>query len=50
MTPCIFFDDVANERLNIDGVDETVLYVAFVGGRAAAGVPSSVSMGGVERV
>jgi len=32
MTTCGFFDDEANQFLRIDGVDETVLYVAFVGG------------------
>ena len=31
MTTCGFFDDEANRFLRLDGVDETVLYVAFVG-------------------
>ena len=35
MTTCGFFDDEANKLLRIDGVDETVLYVAFVGKRQA---------------
>ena len=26
-----FFDDMANDLLRLDGVDEAVLYVAFVG-------------------
>jgi len=32
MTTCGFFDDEANRLLRIDGVDESVLYVAFIGG------------------
>ncbi len=35
MTTCGFFDDEANKLLRIDGVDETALYVAFVGKRQA---------------
>jgi SagB-type dehydrogenase family enzyme len=31
MTTCGFFDDVASELLRLDGVDEAVLYVAFLG-------------------
>jgi len=31
MTTCGFFDDEANRVLRIDGVDESVLYVAFIG-------------------
>ncbi|MFQ5443275.1 MAG: SagB/ThcOx family dehydrogenase [Nitrospinales bacterium] len=31
MTTCGFFDDEANQLLRLDGVDETMLYVAFVG-------------------
>ncbi|GJL78058.1 MAG: nitroreductase [Nitrospinaceae bacterium] len=31
LTTCGFFDDEANELLHLDGVDETMLYVAFVG-------------------
>jgi SagB-type dehydrogenase family enzyme len=31
MTTCGFFDDEANKLLRLDGVDETMLYVAFVG-------------------
>lgn len=31
MTTCGFFDDVVNKLLRIDGIDETTLYVAFVG-------------------
>ncbi len=31
MTTCGFFDDEANKLLRIDGIDETTLYVAFVG-------------------
>ena len=31
MTTCGFFDDEANRVLQIDGVDETMLYVAFIG-------------------
>ena len=33
MTTCGFFDDEANKLLRIDGVDETVMYVAFIGRR-----------------
>ena len=33
MTTCGFFDDDANKLLRIDGVDETVMYVAFIGKR-----------------
>jgi SagB-type dehydrogenase family enzyme len=33
MTTCGFFDDVANKLLRIDGVDETAMYVAFIGKR-----------------
>jgi hypothetical protein len=33
MTTCGFFDDEANKLLRIDGVDETTLYVAFIGKR-----------------
>jgi len=35
MTTCGFFDDQANKLLQIDGVDETTLYVAFIGKRKA---------------
>lgn len=35
MTTCGFFDDEANKLLRIDGVDETTLYVAFIGKRQA---------------
>lgn len=35
MTTCGFFDDEANKLLRIDGVDETVIYVAFIGKRQA---------------
>jgi len=31
MTTCGFFDDPTNELLRLDGIDESVLYVAFVG-------------------
>ena len=31
LTTCGFYDDVANELLRLDGVDEAVLYVAFLG-------------------
>ncbi len=31
MTTCGFFDDLANRLLNIDGICETTLYVAFIG-------------------
>jgi SagB-type dehydrogenase family enzyme len=31
MTTCGFFDDVASDLLRLDGVDEAVLYVAFLG-------------------
>jgi SagB-type dehydrogenase family enzyme len=31
MTTCGFFDDAANGLLRLDGVDEAVLYVAFLG-------------------
>ena len=37
MTTCGFFDDVANQLLQIDGLDETTLYVAFVGKKKEAG-------------
>jgi len=33
MTTCGFFDDLANKLLRIDGVDETAMYVAFIGKR-----------------
>ena len=33
MTTCGFFDDMANKLLRIDGVDETTMYVAFIGKR-----------------
>ena len=33
MTTCGFFDDQANQLLRIDGVDETAMYVAFIGKR-----------------
>jgi SagB-type dehydrogenase family enzyme len=35
MTTCGFYDDEANQLLRIDGVDEAVMYVAFVGKRQA---------------
>ncbi len=35
MTTCGFFDDEANKLLRLDGVDETAMYVAFVGKRQA---------------
>jgi SagB-type dehydrogenase family enzyme len=35
MTTCGFFDDEANKLLRIDGVDEAVMYVAFIGKRRA---------------
>jgi len=31
MTTCAFYDDEANQLLKIDGIDESVVYVAFVG-------------------
>lgn len=31
MTTCGFFDDVGNEYLKLDGLDETLMYVAFIG-------------------
>jgi SagB-type dehydrogenase family enzyme len=31
MTTCGFFDDIASELLRLDGVEEAVLYVAFLG-------------------
>ena len=31
MTTCAFFDDEANKILNLDGLNESVLYVAFIG-------------------
>ena len=31
MTTCGFYDDGANKLLRVDGIDETTLYVAFVG-------------------
>lgn len=43
-----FFDDVANELLHLDGVDETVLYVAFIGKSEAMATPGLVSTTGVE--
>lgn len=33
MTTCGFFDDIANDLLHLDGVDESMLYVAFLGKR-----------------
>ncbi len=33
MTTCGFYDDLANRKLNLDGIQETVLYVAFLGPR-----------------
>jgi SagB-type dehydrogenase family enzyme len=35
MTTCGFYDDEANKLLRIDGVDETTMYVAFIGKRQA---------------
>ncbi len=35
MTTCGFFDDEVNKLLRIDGVDETAMYVAFIGKRQA---------------
>jgi SagB-type dehydrogenase family enzyme len=35
MTTCGFYDDEVNKLLRIDGVDETSLYVAFIGKRQA---------------
>jgi SagB-type dehydrogenase family enzyme len=35
MTTCGFFDDEANKLLRLDGVDETLIYVAFIGKRQA---------------
>ena len=35
MTTCGFFDDEVNKLLRIDGVDETAMYVAFIGKRKA---------------
>lgn len=31
MTTCAFFDDEANDLVHLDGIDETMIYVAFVG-------------------
>jgi len=31
MTTCGFFDDVGNDLLKLDGLDETLMYVAFIG-------------------
>lgn len=39
MTTCGFFDDVANHLLRLDGVDETVLYVALIGKSESGGKP-----------
>jgi SagB-type dehydrogenase family enzyme len=39
-TTCGFFDDPANDLLGLDGLEEAVLYVAFVGRRSDA-LPSS---------
>jgi SagB-type dehydrogenase family enzyme len=36
MNVCGFFDDRLNAALSIDGVDEAVLYVAYVGARGEA--------------
>ena len=33
MTTCGFFDDEANKLLRLDGVNETAMYVAFIGKR-----------------
>lgn len=33
MTTCGFFDDLGNELLNLDGLNETLMYVAFVGNK-----------------
>ena len=38
MTTCGFFDDEANKLLRIDGVDETAMYVAFIGKRQASNI------------
>jgi SagB-type dehydrogenase family enzyme len=35
MTTCGFFDDQAHRLLRLDGVDEAILYVAFIGKRQA---------------
>jgi SagB-type dehydrogenase family enzyme len=37
MTTCGFYDDAAGELLRLDGVDEAVLYVAFLGRPGAGG-------------
>ena len=35
VTSCAFFDDAANELLRLDGLDEAVLYTAFLGPKEA---------------
>jgi len=33
MTTCGFFDDLGNDLLNLDGLDESLMYVAFIGNK-----------------
>jgi len=47
MTTCGFFDDTANDYLRLDGLDEAVLYVAFLG-RPGARPGRGLSAAGVE--
>ena len=48
MTTCGFFDDAANDLLRLDGLDEAVLYVAFIGRRASDADAPVVRTSGVE--
>jgi SagB-type dehydrogenase family enzyme len=49
-TSCGFFDDAANRMLRLDGVDETVLYVAYLGPRGTLERASSLTEAGVESI
>jgi SagB-type dehydrogenase family enzyme len=49
-TSCGFFDDTANRMLRLDGVDEAVLYVAYLGLPGEGRSESSLTEGGVEAI
>jgi len=50
MTTCAFFDDAANQLLRLDGVDDTVLYVALLGKPGSVAASDLVSTTGLESV
>jgi SagB-type dehydrogenase family enzyme len=49
-TSCGFFDDAANDLFRLDGVDETVLYVAYLGPTGVPNMDATLSPVGVEAV